>query len=78
MRLEGKVAIVTGSAQGIGGACASRLAAEGAALVVVDIHEAMLTAKVDEIEAAGGQALGIRCDVSDQAQVNAMLEQTIA
>lgn len=78
MRLEGKVAIVTGGAQGIGGACASRLAAEGAALVVVDIHEAILTAKVDEIEAAGGQALGIRCDVSDQAQVDAMLEQTIA
>ena len=78
MKLEGKVAIVTGGAQGIGGGCASRLAADGAMVVVADINEEKMEAKVAEIESAGGQAKGIHCDVSDQAQVEALMSQTVA
>ncbi len=68
-RVVGKVAIVTGGAGGIGGATARALAREGASVVVVDIDEAGATRVSQEIEAAGGSALPVRADLSEEAQV---------
>ena len=70
MRLNGKVAVITGGAGGIGSALARRFAAEGAAGVVLsDVdHEAALRV-AEEITADGGQATAIAADVADEAQV---------
>lgn len=69
MRLEGRVAFVTGAAGGIGAATAVAMAAEGARVVVADVQDGSAT--VDRIAAAGGAALAVLCDVSDPAQVEA-------
>ena len=67
VRLDGKVAVVTGGAAGIGRACARRLAVEGARVVVLDLNDA--TDTLADIKAAGSSGLGLRVDVSDEAQV---------
>ena len=56
-RLKGRVAIVTGAAQGIGRAIATRLADEGAKVAIADIQDAIAAKTADEIKAAGGQIL---------------------
>ena len=56
-QVEGKVAIVTGGASGIGAACAMTLAREGAKVVITDIHDAGAQAVVGKIVAAGGEAI---------------------
>jgi 2-hydroxycyclohexanecarboxyl-CoA dehydrogenase len=63
-RLEGKVAIVTGAAQGIGRAIAMRIAAEGAAVAVADIQADKAESTAAEIRAAGGKAIAVGLDVS--------------
>jgi 2-hydroxycyclohexanecarboxyl-CoA dehydrogenase len=63
-RLNGKVAIVTGAAQGIGRAIALRLAAEGAAVAVADIKTDTAEQTAAEIRAAGGKAISVKLDVS--------------
>ncbi|MEU6388170.1 3-oxoacyl-ACP reductase FabG [Streptomyces sp. NPDC046939] len=68
---EQRVAIVTGAARGIGAATAIRLAEEGRAVAVIDLDEAACKDTVDKITAAGGKALAVGCDVSDEAQVEA-------
>ncbi|ATL26098.1 3-oxoacyl-ACP reductase FabG [Streptomyces formicae] len=68
---EQRVAIVTGGARGIGAATAVRLAAEGRAVAVIDLDEAACKDAVAQITAAGGKALAVGCDVSDEAQVEA-------
>ncbi|WP_030664496.1 3-oxoacyl-ACP reductase FabG [Streptomyces cellulosae] len=68
---EQRVAVVTGGARGIGAATAVRLAAEGRAVAVIDLDEAACKDTVEKITAAGGRALAVGCDVSDEAQVEA-------
>jgi len=77
MRLAGKVAIVTGAARGIGRAIALRCGQEGAHVAVVDMREDEGHQTVRFIEAAGGQAIFIRTDVSDGAQVQAMVDLVV-
>ncbi|MFG1891933.1 3-oxoacyl-ACP reductase FabG [Micromonospora sp. NPDC049051] len=76
-RFADRVAVVTGAAQGIGAATAHRLAAEGAAVAVVDLDAARARAVADEIAAAGGRAVGIGCDVTDAAAVAAMTDEVV-
>ncbi|MEU7004913.1 3-oxoacyl-ACP reductase FabG [Nonomuraea sp. NPDC046570] len=71
MQLNGRVAIVTGAAQGIGAAIARAYAAEGAKVALVDRKDAQPV--VQDIEDKGGTALAITCDVADRADVNRAL-----
>ncbi|MEU5365073.1 3-oxoacyl-ACP reductase FabG [Streptomyces sp. NPDC005925] len=68
---EQRVAVVTGAARGIGAATAVRLAEEGRAVAVIDLDEAACKDTVEKITAAGGRAIAVGCDVSDEAQVEA-------
>ncbi len=74
-RVEGRVCIVTGAAQGIGATYARALAEEGAKIVVSDIDDAGQVAA--EIEAAGGEAAAISCDVSDWNACRELIAQTV-
>ncbi|HYF27791.1 MAG TPA: SDR family oxidoreductase [Baekduia sp.] len=73
-RLDGKVAFVTGAAQGIGLAVAQRFTADGATVVVSDIDDARTQ---EAVQAVGGGASGIACDVSDEAQVQALVDGVV-
>ncbi len=75
---SGKTAVVTGAALGIGRETALMLAARGARVIVSDINEAAGAEVVELIEAAGGTAQFIRCDVGDEAQLKALVEQAVA
>ena len=75
--LEGKSALVTGGASGIGRATALAFAREGARGAVADILEEAAQSTVTEIEAMGGQALAIACDVTDDDAVKAMIAATV-
>ncbi|HEX2032620.1 MAG TPA: L-iditol 2-dehydrogenase [Chloroflexota bacterium] len=77
MRLEGKVAIVTGGAQGMGRAIALRLALEGARVVVADLKGADAVRVVEEIAAAGGEGAASETDVRRQPQVQAMVDLAV-
>ena len=76
--LTGRVAVITGAAQGIGEATARRLATAGAAIAVVDLAKDKAESVASDIEKEGGRAIGVACDVSDVAQVNAAVERTVA
>jgi 3-oxoacyl-[acyl-carrier protein] reductase len=71
-RFTGKAAVVTGAAQGIGAATALRLAAEGAAVAVVDLTAERAQGTVDAITATGGTARAYGCDVADYDAVAAV------
>jgi NAD(P)-dependent dehydrogenase (short-subunit alcohol dehydrogenase family) len=78
MRLEGKVAIVTGGSMGIGEAYTKGLSREGARVVVADINEEVGQNLVKLINNEGGSALFIKTDVSKKAEVDALIEKTVA
>ncbi len=74
---EGKTALVTGGASGIGKAVALKLAAEGAAVAVADLHEDTARAVVDEIVSAGGRAIAVGADVGRADDVAAAVDATV-
>ena len=75
---ENKVALVTGAGSGLGLATAKAFAESGASVVLADWNENLAVAAAEELKAQGHKALAIRCDVSDDAQVEAMVQQTVA
>lgn len=75
--LEGKSALVTGGASGIGRATALAFAREGARVAVADIMQDAAQRTVTEIKAMGGQAMAIVCDVTDDDAVKAMIAATV-
>ncbi|WP_428561231.1 MAG: acetoin reductase [Solidesulfovibrio sp. DCME] len=78
MAIDGKVALVTGSAQGIGRGIALRLAADGANIALVDLKEDKLAAVAKEIEGLGRKATVFAADVSDRGQVYAAIDHAEA
>jgi len=74
VRLKDKVAIITGSARGIGQATAQKFAAEGAKVVVCDLERKGVDEVVSQIIAAGGQAIGFTVNVTDKASIAAMVK----
>jgi NAD(P)-dependent dehydrogenase (short-subunit alcohol dehydrogenase family) len=78
LSFENKVALVTGAASGMGLATAKAFAEAGAAVVLADFREDAVKAEAQKLIAAGHKAIAIRCDVSDDAQVAAMVERTVA
>jgi NAD(P)-dependent dehydrogenase (short-subunit alcohol dehydrogenase family) len=77
MRLENRVALVTGGASGIGRATAALLAREGAAVAVVDLDGVGAQAVARQIEGEGGEAIAVRCDVSQAADCERAVGETI-
>ena len=75
--LEGKVAVISGGASGIGLGTAKRLAEFGAKVVMLDINDDNGAGAVKEIEAAGGTAMYIHCDVRDAAECNNAIDKTV-
>jgi NAD(P)-dependent dehydrogenase (short-subunit alcohol dehydrogenase family) len=75
---EGKVALVTGAASGLGLATAKAFAESGAAVALADVDEAAVRSATQDLTAQGRKAIAITCDVADDAQVEAMVAQTVA
>ena len=73
MKLEGKVALVTGTSPNIGGGIAEALAAEGAALVCIDSRPENAADCARYIKSTNGRAIGVTCDVTDEGQVAAAM-----
>ena len=76
-RFEGKVAIVTGGASGIGLACSEVFARGGARVVIADINEEVGNRAISDIKGAGGEAIFTRTDVGNPADVEAMVEAAV-
>jgi NAD(P)-dependent dehydrogenase (short-subunit alcohol dehydrogenase family) len=75
---ENKVALVTGAASGLGLATAKAFAESGASVALADTDEEAVRSAAKKLSARGHKALAIQCDVADDAQVEAMIERTVA
>src|SRR5207244_6296719 len=78
LSFQNKVALVTGAASGMGLATAKAFAEAGAAVALADVNEAAVRSAADDLIGAGHKAIGIRCNVADEAEVAAMVEQTVS
>jgi NAD(P)-dependent dehydrogenase (short-subunit alcohol dehydrogenase family) len=76
-RVNGKVTVVTGAAQGIGRACALLLAREGARVVVADIQDQKGQSVVDEIRGGGGEAIYQHCDIIEEDDCAELIQSTV-
>lgn len=74
----GKVALVTGAASGMGLATAQAFAEAGAAVVMADFREDVVRSEAQKLASTGHEAIGIRCDVSDDRQVEQMINRTVS
>lgn len=77
MRLQNKVAIVTGAASGMGKAIAALYAKEGAKVVVADIHLEAAETVAGEIKSGGGEALAVKANVADEADIQNLIDTTV-
>jgi NAD(P)-dependent dehydrogenase (short-subunit alcohol dehydrogenase family) len=75
---ENKVALVTGAASGIGLATAKAFAQAGASVVLADVNQGVVLAAAEALVLAGHQAIGLRCDVAEVDQVEAMVKEAVA
>lgn len=78
LSFQNKVALVTGAASGMGLATARAFAEAGAAVVLADFREDVVRAEAQKLVSAGHKAIALRCDVSDDVQVAAMMDRTVA
>ena len=78
MILEDKVAVITGGARGMGGAVAIKFADEGCSSVIVDLRDEPANKTVEEIKKKGRDAIYVRCNVADRAEVYSMVEQAVS
>jgi len=78
MSLEGRVAIVTGAAQGIGEGIAGELARDRAAVVLADVAEERLRSVVERLTQDGSRAVAVTCDVSEEAQVKSLVSRAVS
>jgi len=78
MSLQGKVALVTGAASGIGEQCAHHLANDGAAVVIADLNIEAARRVADSIVADGGKAIAVAMDVTNEDAVNAGIDEAVA
>lgn len=78
MELQGKTAVITGGASGIGLATAKQLASSGVHLVLGDIEDAVLQSAVEELRTSGAKVIGVQGDVSNEADVVAMRDAALA
>ena len=77
MKLTDKVCIVTGAASGIGKEIALRFAQEGGRVAIADLNKAAAQAAADEISKAGGKAIAVAMDVTNEEQVNAAVSAVV-
>ena len=78
LSFNNKVALVTGASSGMGLATAWAFAQAGASVVLADIREELVKAEAQKLTAAGHKAIAVRCDVSEDAEVAAMVERAVA
>ena len=76
-RVEGKVAVITGGASGIGRAAAARFVAEGASVVIGDLRESDAAKAAKELSADGGRAIGVAVDVTDESSLGSLIEGAV-